>query len=145
MKTLSQFTFGLFFFLTAMASAETQAPGAVPVVPTAPAKPGFSNSMEVLSKDFFEKKADEGPKSGRSDAGEPDYNTADREKWLKACEKLKNKDLEAYRKCFQDEKAKSKEALRQSFEEVERRQALPLRNTNPLLEEQRNVNGWDEE
>lgn len=123
--------FLLGFLLVCDLFAETQAPE--------PAKPAV-NSMEVLKKDFFDGKPIAPPKPGdsRYSAGDPDYNTDQREQWLKACEKYRNKDLETYRKCFQDEKSKSKEALRQSFEAVEQKQLLPLRNTNPLLDEQRN-------
>ena len=118
--------------------AETQASDA--------AKPS-AGSTEVLKKDFFDSKPEGKPKpaDSRYSAGDADYNSEQREQWLKTCDKYKNKDLETYRKCFQDEKSKSKEALKQSFDSVEQKQSLPLRNVNPLLDEQRNQNGQDNE
>ena len=56
---------------------------------------------------------------------------------MAACAKFKGKDMEAYRNCFAEQKAKAADNLRQSRELVEKRQGMPMRNTQgvPLIEE----------
>jgi len=74
---------------------------------------------------------------------EEDANSATRSEWLRACKRFQGKDMEAYRQCFAEEKAKSAENLRQSRDLVERRQGMPMRNTQgvPLIEEGENAFG----
>ncbi len=47
-----------------------------------------------------------------------DYNSGQRNKWLSACEPMKNVDLRAYRDCFANERRKSNELTEQNRAEV---------------------------
>lgn len=100
------------------------------------------NAIKTLDADFFDEKKKEKSAttnaSGRYYGEEPDYTSDKREEWLKECARFKEKDGEAYRKCYQEKKANFKRGLRDSSDAIERRQNEPLRNTNPLLEDQRN-------
>jgi hypothetical protein len=65
-----------------------------------------------------------------------DYNRGQRDRWLEACEPMKNVDLRAYRDCFAQEKRKSGEKLQLDRAEVEGRSSLPLRNVpGPVYDE----------
>lgn len=98
------------------------------------------SAVQIFDKGFFDEKKEAKPavnSNGRALAEEPDYTSDKREEWLKKCAPLKEKDGVAYRKCYQDEKAQFQGGLKKNREMVEQRQNEPLRNTNPLLEEQR--------
>lgn len=122
---------------TSFALAEVGAPNQAPNPP--PPNILNPNSIQIFDKDFFAPKKEEvsAPKPGeRARAEESEYPIDRRRESLSKCGPLKEKDGEAYRKCYQEDVNKYRQGLKDSMEAVERRQNEPLRNTNPLLEEQ---------
>lgn len=127
-----------------------QTPQAPPSGMTSPGPSKLNpNVIQTMDGNFFDAKKEEKPAvnaNGRHVGDEPDYTSDQREKWLKICAKYKEKDGEAYRKCYQEEKEKFQKGLKEAADLVERRLNEPLRNTNPLMEDQRkNMQGGGED
>jgi hypothetical protein len=105
-----------------------------------PAAPGYNPAARYnlptnqgLDGDFFAPKPPAPPvtpgPAGRYAAGEPDYNSAQREEWLKKCEK-ENTDGEAFRKCYAREKAKTLGELEVGRQKVQDNQGTPFQNSS---------------
>lgn len=111
-----------------------------PVPSGATLKPVNPNTVQTLDGNFFDAKGVGKESSANSGARyygeEPNYNTEQRDAWLAKCAQFKGKDQEAYRKCYEEEKRKSLAGLRENQDAIEKRQMEPLRNVNPLLEDQ---------
>ncbi len=64
----------------------------------------------------------------RRDKGEDiDYNSAQRELWIRRCAKWKASDWERFRECFVEERRKNAEEIQRQYDEVQARHR-PLRN-----------------
>lgn len=151
MKWAIAFTF---CFAFGGAFAETApAPTVGGAVTPSPIRPNSSSSMGViktLDDNFFNSQSDNssnGP-SGLSPMGrvydaDPDYNSQQREEWLRKCEPYKDQDSKLFRECFQREKDKMRLELREKFDSVERRQGNQMKSYYELLKPNSNSGGFD--
>ena len=129
------------------APASGQAPVQVNVQAAPQPTPWPGQGQKIFDNDVFKSvgAAPSGPATSKSAYSgsvrtvgpEENTNSASREQWLAACEKYRRKDMEAFRKCFAQEKARTLEKLRLGREDVERRQGMPMRNTQgiPMIEQ----------
>lgn len=105
----------------------------------APANRGiqiFDDRVFKLSVDEVKPTTRKSPNgSERTLAEEPDYNTAQREQWIQTCSPQSQKSQRAFKDCFEKEKRKSRDSLNRRVNEVESRQAEPLRNQPPIVDE----------
>ena len=127
-------------------AAPAQPPVTVNVQATQPT-PWPGAGQKIFDNDVFKSvgTAPSGPSTSKSPYSgsvrtmtlEENSNSATRADWLAACEQYRRKDMEAYRKCFAEQKAAAADNLRQGREIVEKRQGLPMRNTQgvPLINE----------
>lgn len=151
MKRAFVFTFLVF---SGCAIAETAPPPSVGgAVTPSPIQPGSSSSLGVinaLDNNFFNSNPSSisntppglSPK-GRVFDADPDYNSAQREEWLRKCEPYKDQDSKLFRECFQREKDKMRLELREKFDSVERRQGNRLKSYYELLKPNSNSGGFD--
>ncbi len=49
-------------------------------------------------------------------ADDPDYNTGQREAWIKECESLKEVDFKQFQQCYRDHKSRDLSAIREKME-----------------------------
>jgi len=130
--------------------AEDAAPAQPPVTVNVQApqpSPWPGQGQKIFDNDVFKSvgAAPSGPSttkstysgSVRSLAPEENTNSDSRAQWLAPCEQLRRKDMEAFRRCYAEQKAKSQDNLRLGREDVERRQGMPMRNTQgiPMIEQ----------
>jgi len=69
--------------------------------------------------------------TGRTLSNDADYNTEQRERWLKKCAPLREKDLRKYQDCYRNEKDSELSNVQRRINEQEASQSEPLRNTGP--------------
>ncbi len=110
------------------------APAAPPVTinmpspPTPPVPVPASRQNSVFSDKVFDSVGAEAKEVG-------EYNSAQREAWLVACQQYQGVDSQKYRECYQQEKKKTLDENRRSIEAMEKKQQkgeLPL-PTDKLL------------
>lgn len=135
-------------------SAPTEAPalnkGTVvgsPPGSTGPMSPGY---IKPFDEGFFESKPIDiksappgfSPR-GREYGADPDYNTEQREEWLRKCGPYKDQDAKLFRQCFQREKDKMRLELREKFDQVERRQGGSGKSIDDLIQPNKGSGGFD--
>lgn len=105
------------FFFAVLAGAENAPqPGAPSVNPTQPNPPSSTNNIKIFDDGVFNVGGGTyTPETRRSNSGtsryldkdkELDYNTEQRDRWLKSCASLRDVDSKGYRDCIEGQKKK---------------------------------------
>jgi hypothetical protein len=112
-----------------------------------PLKP--SGYIQALDPNFFNAPSDSkntppglSPKGREFDA-DPDYNSEQREEWLRKCAPYKDQDSKLFRECFFREKDKMRLELREKFDSVERRQGGKGKSLQDLIQSNPSSGGFD--
>ncbi|NBX75987.1 MAG: hypothetical protein EBQ92_05490 [Proteobacteria bacterium] len=112
-----------------------------------PLKP--SGYIQALDPNFFNPPSDNkntpaglSPKGREFDA-DPDYNSEQREEWLRKCAPYKDQDSKLFRQCFYREKEKMRLELREKFDSVERRQGGKGKSLQDLIQSNPSSGGFD--
>jgi len=105
--------------------------------------------IEALDPNFFDAPIDKkntptilSPK-GREFDSDPDYNSEQREEWLRKCAPYKDQDSKLFRECFLREKDKMHLELREKFDAVERRQGGKGKSLQDLIQSNPSSGGFD--
>lgn len=105
--------------------------------------------IEALDPNFFNTPIDNkntptglSPK-GRDFDADPDYNSEQREEWLRKCAPYKDQDSKLFRECFYREKDKMRLELREKFDSVERRQGGKGKSLQDLIQSNPSSGGFD--
>lgn len=113
----------------------------------APLKP--NTFIQALDPGFFNPPVDNknapsvlSPKGREFDA-DPDYNSEQREEWLRKCAPYKDQDSKLFRECFYREKGKMRLELREKFDSVERRQGGKGKSLQDLIQSNPSSGGFD--
>jgi len=151
--------FSLFLMVRLALSEATSSPGSPPTpsmggaVTPSPIPSSNTGSMGII-KTFDENFFNTNPSNnlntpqgvspqGRIYDADPDYNSQQREEWLRKCEPYKDQDSKLFRECFQREKDKMRLELRERFDAVERRQGGKIKSYDELLKPNPNSGGFD--
>lgn len=124
--------------------------GAVTASPMPSSNMGSMGIIKTFDEDFFNTNPSNNLNTppgvspqGRIYDADPDYNSQQREEWLRKCEPYKDQDSKLFRECFQREKDKMRLELREKFDAVERRQGGKIKSYDQLLKPNTNSGGFD--
>ncbi|MFM8268733.1 MAG: hypothetical protein ACKN9V_00975 [Pseudomonadota bacterium] len=113
----------------------------------APLRP--NGYIQAIDPNFFNPPSDNkntpsvlSPKGREFDA-DPDYNSEQRDEWLRKCAPYKDQDSKLYRECFYREKGRMRLELREKFDAVERRQGGKGKSLQDLIQSNPSSGGFD--
>lgn len=116
----------------------------------APLGPLMPNGyIQALDPNFFNSPSDNkntppgNSIKGREFDADPDYNSEQREEWIRKCSPYKDQDSKLFRQCFFREKDKSRLELREKFDAVERRQGGKGKALQDLIQSNPSSGGFD--